>query len=346
MAATPRATVASGPFRAFGEARGDLRPRTRQRRAHGRAVHPVPPPYTLPWAAAAMDTRTPRPPLGLIAGEGVFPVLVARGERAAGRRVVCAGFAGSVWPTLRDEVDEFRTFSVARVNGWMRFVADRGCREAIVVGRVTKGAAHDPLWFVRYIPDWRTTKIVWRLLRHDRRPQTFIDMVIRELASDGVTVIDSTTYCADHLTAPGVLTRRQPTDAQRADAAFGWDLCRRISRMDIGQAIAVHHRTVVAVEALEGTNAMIERAGQLCRRGGGWTLIKVANTSQDLRIDVPTVGTTTIEKLAAAGCGCLVLEAGKTIMLEKPKVLDLADRHKIAVVGVDDDLKMSFGIGH
>ena len=102
--------------------------------------------------------------------------------------------------------------------------------------------------------------------------------------------------------------------------------------MDIGQSIAVRDRDVIAVEALEGTNAMIERAGALCKCGG-WTLIKVANKDQDMRADVPSVGTTTIEKLAAAGASCLVLEAGKTIMLEKQKVLEAADRHKIVVVG-------------
>src|SRR5205807_3364344 len=109
-----------------------------------------------------------------------------------------------------------------------------------------------------------------------------------------------------------------------------------ISRLDIGQSIAVLDRDVIAVEAVEGTNAMIERAGQLCRVGG-WTLIKVANTRQDMRVDVPTVGTTTIEKLAAAGAACLVLEPGKTIMLEKQKVLELADRHKITIVGYDGE---------
>jgi len=104
--------------------------------------------------------------------------------------------------------------------------------------------------------------------------------------------------------------------------------------MDIGQSIAVLDRDVIAVEALEGTNAMIERAGRLCRVGG-WTMIKVANTEQDMRVDVPTIGIHTIEELHAAGAGCIVLEAGKTIILEKPKVLELADRYRIAVVGYE-----------
>jgi DUF1009 family protein len=149
-------------------------------------------------------------------------------------------------------------------------------------------------------------------------------------------LIDSTRYCTEHLATAGVMTRRQPTDAQWADIRYGFAACRTISRLDIGQCIAVLNRDVIAVEAVEGTNAMIERAGQLCRVGG-WTLIKVANAQQDMRVDVPTVGTTTIEKLAAAKAGCLVLEPEKTILLEKPKVLELADRYRIAIVGYEGE---------
>ena len=125
------------------------------------------------------------------------------------------------------------------------------------------------------------------------------------------------------------------TEAQWQDIRFGWDLCGTISRLDIGQSIAVLDRDVIAVEALEGTDAMIQRAGALCH-AGGWTLIKVANTNKDMRLDVPTIGTTTIEKLHAARAGCVVLEPGTTIILEKPKVLELADRYRIAVVGYEE----------
>ena len=128
------------------------------------------------------------------------------------------------------------------------------------------------------------------------------------------------------------MTRTQPTGAQEIDIAAGWEVCRQISKMDIGQSIAILNRDVIAVEALEGTNAMIERAGQLCRVGG-WTLIKVANTHQDMRMDVPTIGITTLEKLREARCGCVVLEVGKTVLLEKTKVLELADKYGIAIVG-------------
>ncbi|QOV89983.1 LpxI family protein [Humisphaera borealis] len=273
-------------------------------------------------------------PLGLIAGEGIFPLLVARGARAAGRKVVCCAFSGHAWPELREECDTFRWVGIVRMGQWIRTLRQAGCHEAIMVGRVAKSAMYDRWRYFRYIPDWQTVKLAVRALRHDKRPQAVLQALVDHLGHQGITLIDSTHYCTDHLVTPGVLTRRQPTDSQWADIRFGWDVCQTISRLDIGQSIGVVDRDVIAVEALEGTNAMIERAGKLCRVGG-WTMIKVSNSKQDMRVDVPTIGTVTIEKLAAARAGCVVLEPGKTIILEKPKVLELADRYKIAVVGYD-----------
>jgi DUF1009 family protein len=274
-------------------------------------------------------------PLGLIAGEGVFPILVARGARAAGRTVVCAAFSGHAWPDLAQDCDVFRWVGIVRCNQWVQLLRNAGCSEAIMVGRVNKSQIYDRWRYFRYIPDWRTIKLFWRVVRRDKRPQAILQALVDELASAGITLIDSTHYCPEHLATPGVMTRRQPTEAQWEDIRFGNEICRTVSRLDIGQSIAVLDRDVIAVEAVEGTNAMIERAGKLCRVGG-WTLIKMA-TNHDMRVDVPTVGTTTIEKLAAAKAACLVLEAGKTIMLEKPKVLELADRYKIAVVGWEEE---------
>lgn len=280
-----------------------------------------------------MSSNIPSP-LGLVAGEGVFPVLVARGAKAAGRKVVCAGFRGSAWPELEKEVDVFAWVGVAQPGRWLRVLHKHGCHEAIMVGRVQKSRLHDRrLDMLLYnLPDWRAIKLWLTVLRKDTRPQTILTAMANLFASEDVPLIDSTTYCKDHLATPGVMTRRQPTAAQWADIHYGWDRCSTISRLDIGQAIAVLNRDVIAVEASEGTNAMIERAGMFCR-AGGWVCIKVSNTHQDMRLDVPSVGTTTIEKLAAARASCLVLEPGTTIMLEKPKVIELADKLGIIIVG-------------
>ena len=187
---------------------------------------------------------------------------------------------------------------------------------------------------VRYIPDFRTLRLYLTRLRHDRRPYAVLQAVTDELAKEGITLIDSTQFTPEQLTTVGVLTRRAPDESQWRDIRFGWDLCKTVSRLDIGQSIAVLDKDVIAVEALEGTDAMVERAGSLCRRGG-WTLIKVANSASDMRVDVPTVGVTTIEKLAAAKAACIALEVGRTVLLEKQKVLEMADRLKIAIVGID-----------
>jgi DUF1009 family protein len=277
-------------------------------------------------------------PLGLIAGEGIFPLLVARGARAAGRKVVAAAFGGSAWPELRGEVDVFKWVGVMRVGQWIRVLRAQGCDEAILVGRVAKEKIYSRWRFFQYIPDLRTAGIWFRILHRDKRDQSVLGAVDRELASEGIRLIDQTTYCTEHLATPGVMTRSALTDKQWDDIRFGWDICQTISRLDIGQSIAVVDKNVIAVEAVEGTNAMIDRAGKLCKVGG-WTLIKVSNVHQDMRLDVPTVGTTTIEKLHANRAAALVLEPGKTIMLEKAKVLELAERYKIAVVGYSPQTK-------
>ncbi len=282
-------------------------------------------------------------PLGLIAGEGIFPLLVARGARADGRRVVCAALRGNAWPQLAKECDEFTWVGVLRVGQWIRVLRRAGVREAIMVGRVQKTRMYDRWRYLRYIPDYRTLRLWFTVLRHDRRPYAILNALTEELTAAGITLIDSTAHTRDQLATDGVMTRCHPTEAQWNDIRFGWPICRAISEMDIGQSIAVLCRDVIAVEALEGTNAMIERAGALCRGGGGWTLVKVTNSRADLRVDVPTVGTTTIEKLREAGCGCVVMEVGKTVLLEKIKVLELADRYRIAIVGASGDSPVAAG---
>jgi len=202
-----------------------------------------------------------------------------------------------------------------------------------MVGRVVKTTMYARLAWLHNIPDLRTARLWFTRLRRDKRPFAILNALADTLESEGIRLIDSTTYTQDQLVTPGVLTRTQPSAAQLEDARHGWELCRQLSRLDIGQSIAIKDKDVIAVEALEGTNAMIERAGQLCKTGG-WTLIKVANAHQDMRMDVPTVGVTTIEKLAAARAACVVLEARKTTFLEREKVIELADRHGIAIVGM------------
>lgn len=271
-------------------------------------------------------------PVGLIAGQGRLPVLVAQGIRSAGRRVACVGLAHQHTHQLPDVCDRFARAGILQLGRWIRILKRWGVQEAVMVGRVRKARMYQPWRLWRQLPDWRAVRLWYRVLRHDRRNAALLGCVADELARGGVTLIDSTTYIREYLAEEGVMTGRHPTQQQQADIEFGWPLVLRINDLDIGQAIAVKEREVIAVEAIEGTDAMIERAGELCEVGG-WSLIKTAKADQDLRFDVPTVGPATIENLHQHGATCLVVQADRVILVDKPQLLDLADRYGISVVG-------------
>jgi DUF1009 family protein len=270
--------------------------------------------------------------LGLIAGGGRLPFLVAAGARKAGLTVVCVGFAGSVDGQLAGDVDVFHTVSVARPTGWIRRLRRHGVSRTIMVGQVAKSRLLTPWKIVRYLPDWRAFRVYyWRLRGKDRQTDSLLTALADELASGGIVLEDSTMYCKDQLATKGVLTTHQPSS--QADIDFGWQIAKKVGDLDIGQAVAVKDRQVIAVEAIEGTAEMIQRAGQFCK-AKGWTLVKTAKPRQDMRFDVPCVGPDTIRSLAQNGGRCLVVEADKTIILDKPQTLDLANQLGIAVVAL------------
>lgn len=274
-------------------------------------------------------------PLGLIAGGGQLPLLVAAGAAAAGRPVVAVGLREQFDPALPGAVTVFHTAGVVQLGRWIRLLRRHGVREAIMVGRVAKVRMHDPWRLFRQLPDLRAARLWYRRLRHDRRNHALLAAVAEELASAGVSLIDSTTYIQDHMATSGAMGRVQPGAEAQADVRFGWALLTQVVELDIGQSLAVRERDVLAVEAVEGTDALIERAGQLCR-SRGWTLLKTAKQAHDRRADVPTVGVQTVERLVRCGARCLALGAGRVILVDKPAVLAAADRLGLAVVGVED----------
>jgi UDP-2,3-diacylglucosamine hydrolase len=294
---------------------------------------------SFPRTSTAALTILPDPPappttIGLIAGGGRLPIIIAQSLRDAGHKIHCLGLSKQYEQELLPLVDEFEEVGVLRVGSWGKLLAKRGVKHAIMVGKVDKAKLmHDPLRIVRNLPDWRTIHAWYKHLRHDRRSHTILNAIAEELDRCGVALLDSTAPITNELSNPGVMTKRQPTMEQKADYEWAWPLLMQTLRMDIGQAIAVRERDVIAVEAVEGTDRMIQRAGQLCR-AKGWTLCKGARAGHDRRSDVPTIGVKTIENLHAAGGGCLALAAGDCIMIDKQSVLDLADELGIAVVGV------------
>jgi len=273
-------------------------------------------------------------PLGLIAGNGQLPALVAREARAKGRPVVCAALAGQAdRDLLRPACEKVTTVGLIRLGQWARVLRRHGCAEAIMIGGVRKARVYDPLSLVRQVPDWRAARLWFRQLRHDKRDQSILAAVADELGTLGVSLIDSTTYLTEHLADPGVMAGRM-TDALKREIDTALPVLASMNALDVGQALAVRGSDVLAVEAVEGTDAMIERAGRLCR-SGGWTLVKGPGPDKDMRFDVPTVGVGTIENLKAHGGRALVLLAGRVIMADKPAVIAAANKAGVTVVGVD-----------
>jgi len=279
------------------------------------------------------DPPEPPSPVGLIAGSGRLPVLVARGLVRLGHPVHALGFAGLWDHELRPLCASFAEVGLFRVASWPRKLRTHGVRHAIMVGRVDKARImHDPLKIVRHIPDLTTLR-AWIRLRHDRRSHALLNAIAEELDRKGVSLMDSTMPIRDQLASAGVMTRREPTPQQHADIEFVWPLLCELLRLDIGQSIAVRDRDTISVEAVEGTDAMIERTGALCR-ATGWTLCKGSRAGHDRRSDVPTVGIQTIRHLHAHGGRCLALAADDVIMIDKPEMLAEADRLGVAVIGV------------
>ncbi|HLP85141.1 MAG TPA: UDP-2,3-diacylglucosamine diphosphatase LpxI [Phycisphaerales bacterium] len=274
-------------------------------------------------------------PIGLIAGGGGLPMLIAKNLRSAGHPVHGLGLAGQFDNDLPNLCSTFREIGVLRLGSWGKTLSRMGVHHAIMVGKVDKAKLmYDPMRIIKHPPDVATLKAWYSTLRKDRRSHALLRVVADELDRWGVQLLDSTAPIPDEMSTLGVMTQTQPSPEQRGDIDFAWPTMSHLLRLDIGQSIAVRDRDIIAVEAIEGTDRMIERAGRLCRLKG-WTLCKAARLGHDKRSDVPTVGVNTIRTLHAAGAGCLALAAGEVIMLEKDEMIRLADKFGIAIVGIE-----------
>jgi DUF1009 family protein len=280
------------------------------------------------------DPPAPPTPVGLIAGGGQLPLAVVRGLREAGHPVHGLGLSRQYDRDLPRLCTTFREVGLMRIGSWARTLKGLGVHHAIMVGYVDKAKLmHDPWRVFKYIPDFRTARAWYRHLRHDRRSHALLGAIASELDHDGVSLIDSTYPIPDQMAVAGLMTQKRPTPQQAADIQFVWPILNDMLRLDIGQAISVRDRDVIAVEAVEGTDRMIERSGALCK-ARGWVLCKGARVGHDRRSDVPTVGLRTIENLYANGGRCLAVSAGNVIMLERERMVDAADRLGVSIVGV------------
>ncbi len=275
-------------------------------------------------------------PIGLLAGWGRFPIAFAEKARSLGLPVVCVGIRGEASPELAWLVRRFHWTGPAQLGRTIRLFKREGVQQVVMAGKVHKAnVLHRPWKLFTLLPDWRTVRWWYFRQRRDNRDDTVLLSVIDEFARDGLQFESALTLCPELLVPPGVLTRRPPTAREERDIAFGWEMAKEMGRLDVGQSVAVKERAVLAVEAIEGTDQAILRAGQLCR-AGGFVVVKVAKPRQDMRFDVPTVGRTTVESLHRAGGRVLAIEADKTIVLDQAETIALADHFGLTILALSE----------
>lgn len=272
-------------------------------------------------------------PVGLLACAGRFPVLIAEKARECGIPVVCLGVAGMADPVLKTLCHEFHWLRRMSLGWTIRKFRRGGVRRWTMAGKFHKYLLFRPWRWLQFVPDWRLLKAWYFGRRQANNDDALTLALIDEFRADGLECVSPLDLCPELLVREGVLTRRRPSSSEERDIAFGWGLAKKMGELDVGQSVMVRDRAVIAVEAIEGTDLAILRAGELCD-GSPFVVVKVAKPDQDMRFDVPTVGTQTIESMKKAGGRVLAIEAGKTILIDEPATLALADRYGITITAL------------
>jgi DUF1009 family protein len=279
------------------------------------------------------------PPIGLLAGWGRYPIVVAESLRRQGRPVCCLGIKDHAdGGALRQICSDYQEVGIARLGAAIRYFRRHGVRQATMAGKIHKVIMFQPLAWLRHFPDWtclRTFYPHWVTKTKDRKDDTLLGAVVQAYAQRGIEFGPATDLVPELLVKQGTLAGRPPGRSLQRDIAFGWELAKEMGRLDVGQSVAVKSRAVLAVEAVEGTDQCIRRAGQLCP-SGGFTVVKVAKPQQDMRFDVPAIGLGTLEALHAAGGRVLAVEADKTIIIDQAEMVAAAQRLGITVVALGD----------
>jgi DUF1009 family protein len=274
-----------------------------------------------------------REPVGLIACAGRFPIVFAEKARECGIPVVCVGIPGMADPVLQQLCTNFTWLRGSSLGSLMRAFRRGQVRRWTMAGKFNKQVMYYPWRWIRFIPDWRMLRFFYRHTRKANNDDSLLLDFIDEMRSVGLECVSALDLCPELLVKEGVLTRRKPSAAELDDIKIGWNLAREMGRLDVGQSVMIGERAVLAVEAIEGTDSAITRAGELCSRRG-FVVVKVAKPEQDKRFDVPTVGTQTIETMRAAGATALAIEAGRTILLDEAATVTLADRYGITITSL------------
>ncbi|HEX4086504.1 MAG TPA: UDP-2,3-diacylglucosamine diphosphatase LpxI [Chthoniobacteraceae bacterium] len=264
-------------------------------------------------------------PLGLIAGNNTYPLILAREARAAGvPRIVAAAFTGETEPALAELVDEIEWMRVGQLGRLIAFLKQSGVREAVMAGQI------HPSNLFNLRPDLKALMLLGKL--RTRNAETIFGGIADELAKAGVTLLPATAHMEKYLAAPGVMAGGKLSRREEEDVRFGFEIAKQVSALDIGQTVLVKGGTVLAVEAFEGTNEAIKRGGALGRKDS--VMVKVSKPRQDLRFDVPVIGMQTLEAAADAGVRVIAVEAGKTLLLDRDAMREEAQKRGITITGL------------
>ena len=273
--------------------------------------------------------------VGMIAGWGRFPVVVSQAIRDAGHRVVCCGIKGHADESLKSICNEFEWCGLTKMGFQIRVFKRHNVNNVTMAGKIFKTLLFSKNYLWHNLPDWTCLKHFLPVVHlKDRKDDTLLGAATTMFESHGFEFTPAVDFAPNLLVSKGTLTKRKPNQSQHKDIGFGWQLAKEMGRLDIGQSVAVKGKAVLAVEAVEGTDQCIRRAGELCS-GGEFVVVKVAKPEQDMRFDVPTVGVSTIETMHESGGRILAIEAHRTIILDQEKMVERANQFGIGIVAVD-----------
>lgn len=267
--------------------------------------------------------------VGLLAGIGTLPGEFLDAAHLQGYRVICIAVIPGTDPELKEKADVYYEINAFKLNKIIKTLVKENVKEVTLLGKVTK----EWLYKDHVMPDLRAIKLLNQLRKQNFKDDTITLAIVDELKKDGISVLDQTKYLKPLMPGPQVFTKKQPTKNQWEDIKFGFDAAKTIGAMDLGQTVVVKDRAVMAVEAIEGTDACIKRGGLLAREGA--VVVKTAKPGQDSRFDVPAIGLTTVKSMLESKCTVLAIEAHKTLFAEKEKVLELAEREGIVILAVE-----------
>lgn len=278
--------------------------------------------------------------IGLVAGWGRFPVVVAEALTREGYEVYCLGVKDHAdAAALRAASHHYSEVGLAKLGAAIAYFRKNRVQLATMAGKIFKVKLFERFALIRHLPDWRFIRTFWPIFitsRKNRRDDTLLMTVIDAFAEDQIRFAPATDFAPELLVKAGHLSGPPLTAAQERDVAFGWRAAKEMGRLDIGQSVCVKNEMVIAVEAIEGTDECIRRAGELCKQGG-FVVVKVAKPQQDMRFDVPTIGMGTLERMCASGGKVLAVEAEKTIFVDEAEVCAAATRKGISIVAVCGD---------